>query len=119
MTECDDKKKEKNISKIHKVLAHPKPDILKYFFRNSSENDQETLKIIDEVLDKYEVCKKFQKSPSRPKVSLPVSNDFNECVALDLKEMRTNKEYILYCICTFSRLTRGIILKDKKTQTQL
>ena len=31
--------------------------------------------------------------------------------------MKGNKGYILYCICTFSRLTRGVIIKDKKPST--
>ena len=67
--------------------------------------------------DNCEVCKRFKKSPNRPKVGLPTSSDFNEVVALDLKERNNNKEYILYCICTFSRLTRGVIIKDKKPDT--
>ena len=115
MEECDPNKKK--ITKIHKVLAHPKGEILKHFFKNSSDNDKETLQIVDEVHEKCDICRKFRKSPSRPKVGLPVSEDFNEVVALDLKERRTNKEYILYCICTFSRLTRAIIIKDKKPHT--
>ena len=117
LTECEFKEKEKKIKKIHQVLAHPKPEILKNFFKNSSENDKETFNVVDEVHEKCEICRKFQKSPSRPKVGLPVSFDFNECVALDLKERKTNKEYILYCICTFSRLTRGVIIKNKNPDT--
>ena len=115
--ECDPIEKQKKIVKIHKILAHPKAEVLKLFFKNSSDNDDETLKIVEEVSDNCEVCKRFKKSPNRPKVGLPTSSDFNEVVALDLKERNNNKEYILYCICTFSRLTRGVIIKDKKPDT--
>ena len=38
MNDCDRKEKEKKVTKIHKVLAHPHPNILKQFFKNSSEN---------------------------------------------------------------------------------
>ena len=117
LSECDKAEKVKKITKIHKVLAHPLPDILKQFFMNSSDNDKEVLKLIDEVHEKCNVCRKFRKTPSRPKVGLPVSSDFNDVVALDLKERKSNKEYILYCVCTFSRLTRAIIIKDKKPAT--
>ena len=113
MDECDKVEKEKKITKIHKVLAHPLPEILKQFFRNSSDNDKEVLDLVDEVHEKCNICRKFKKSPARPKVGLPVSSDFNECVALDLKERKANKEYILYAICTFSRLTRGVIIKKR------
>ena len=95
MAECDEPEKIKKITKIHQVLAHPPAEILKHFFRNSSENEKEVLKLVDEVTEKCNVCKKLKKTPSRPKVGLPVSCDFNECVALDLKELRGNKEYIL------------------------
>ena len=117
LSECDKAEKVKKITKIHKVLAHPLPDILKQFFMNSSDNDKEVLKLIDEVHEKCNVCRKFRKTPSRPKVGLPVSSDFNDVVALDLKERKSNKEYILYCVCTFSRLTRAVIIKDKKPAT--
>ena len=115
MSDCEKKEKEKRISRIHKVLAHPLPQILKTFFKNSSENDPEVMKIIDEVHEKCEVCRRFRKSPARPKVGLPMSDDFNKVVCMDLKQI--NKKYILYCICTFSRLTRGVIIKDKLPKT--
>ena len=100
ISDCDDNEKRKKIKKIHKVLAHPLPEILKKFFKNSTENDKEVLKIVDQISKACDVCKRFRKTPSRPKVALPVSSDFNQCIALDLKERRKNKEYILYCICT-------------------
>ena len=62
------KMKKKKIRKIHQVLAHPLSEILKKFLRNSSENDPEILRLVDEVNDKCDVCKRFRKSPSRPKV---------------------------------------------------
>ena len=94
MDECDKMEKEKKITKIHKVLAHPLPDILKQFFKNCSDKNKEVLNLVDKVHDKCNVCRRFKKSPARPKVGLPVSSDFNECVALDLKERKSNKEYI-------------------------
>ena len=117
ISECDVDEKKRKIKKIHQVLAHPLPEILKKFFRHSSENDKDVLKLVDEVSNECEICRRFKKTPSRPKVALPVSSDFNQCIALDLAERINNKEYILYCICTFSRLTRGIIIKDKKAST--
>ena len=114
---CTKEDKFKKIKKIHEVMCHPKADVLTNFFLDSTDNDDETLDLIKEVSNKCDVCIKFPKSPSRPKVAFPVSRDFNQCVALDLKENKKNKQYILYCIDTFSRLTRGVIIKDKKPAT--
>ena len=115
LSDCKEEEKLKRIARIHKVLAHPQPRILKKFFNDSSERSPEISKMVDAVTDKCEVCRKFKKSPSKPKVSLPMSDDFNQCVALDLKEL--NKKYILYCVCTFTRLTRGVIIKNKLPKT--
>ena len=52
-------------------MAHPKVEVLNLFFKNSSEIDDEILKIIEEVSDQCEVCRKFKKSPNRLKVGLP------------------------------------------------
>ena len=84
--DCDPIEKKKKIVKIQNILAHPKVEVLNLFFKNSSEIDDEILKIIEEVSDQCEVCRKFKKSPNRLKVGLPTSNDSNEVVALDLKE---------------------------------
>ena len=74
------------MKEIHHVMCHTKPEILKTFFRDSSENDDETMRVIDEVYHACKICKfKFKKSPSKPKVALPVSNNFNQCVSIDLK----------------------------------
>ena len=111
------KEKTKKIKKVHHVMCHPRADILKIFYKDSNENDKETLRAVDEVTNNCKICKfKYKKSPPRPKVALPVSNNFNQSVSIDLKGP-TNKGYILYCVDTFSRLTRGIIIKDKNPST--
>ena len=69
--------------------------------------------MVEEISRKCNVCLRHNRTPSRPKVGLPVANDFNKCVALDLK-IRHNKKPILYAVDTFSRLTRGIIIKNKE-----
>ena len=117
MDDDDQNEKEKKVTKIHKVLAHPLPKILKHFFKNSSENSKDVMKAVDSVAEKCQVCKRFKKTPSIPKVGLPVSSDFNDCVSVDLKVRKGNKGYILYCIDTFSRLTRGVIIKNKNPST--
>ena len=118
LTEADTtKEKMKKIKKIHHIMGHPRDETLKNFYRDSSENDAMTMNMIEEVTNNCQVCRyKYRKTPPRPKVSLPVSRNFNQCVSIDLKGP-FNKKYILYCVDTFSRLTRGIIIKDKNPST--
>ena len=115
--EVDDDEKYKRIQKIHNILCHPRADILKNFFLDSSDNSEETLKMVDKITEDCKVCKfKFKRTPSRPKVGLPVARSFNYCVALDLRGPMNNK-YILYCVDSFSRLTRGLFIPNKQPAT--
>ena len=42
---------------------------------------------ITRVVNDCKICQKFQKSVSRPKVTLPKATDFNQVVTLDLKSI--------------------------------
>ena len=94
--ECTREEKHKKIKKVHQILCHPRENVLKAFYRDSSENDKETLELVEDVSRSCSVCLLHKRTPSRPKVGLPLSRDFNSCVALNLKERRKNKNYILY-----------------------
>ena len=99
-------------------MGHPREETLLSLYKASSDNDKETLKLIKEVSEECEPCQRFKRTPSRPKVGLPLASDFNECIALDLKgPLKSNKKYILYFVDYFSRLTRGVIIKDKNPDT--
>ena len=117
MDDDHQKEKERKVTKIHEVLAHPLTQILKHFFRNSSDNKKKIMEAVDAITDQCNVCRRFRKSPSRPKVGLPLSSEFNNCVAVDMKVKKGNKGYLLYCINTFSRLTRGVIINNKNPNT--
>ena len=58
-----------------------------------------------------------KRTPSKPKVGMPLATDFNECVALDLRGPIDNKKYILYFVDCFTRLTRGVLIRDKTPAT--
>ena len=60
------------------------------------------------------MCSQFKKSPPRPRVGLPAANDFNEIVGLDLKVVDQKRgHYILWMVDLFSKLIKGVFLKDK------
>ena len=47
-------------------------------------------------------------------MAIPRATDFNSIVTFDLKEM--DKKYILWIVCTFTRMMIGVVLKDKKAE---
>lgn len=110
---------EKKVMKVHKMMRHASPGLMYSLFKNSGENKVERgdKKIFDDIPKKCDICLQHKKTPSRPKTGLPRAMEFNEVVSLDLKEFREDNVHVMYCVCEFSKLTRGKIVKDKKPET--
>ena len=45
-------------------------------------------KVIQETVETCYICRKFKKTPTRPKVAIPKATTTNEVVSMDLKEMK-------------------------------
>ena len=72
-------------SKLHRQFAHPTPERLIKIIRNSGKNNKELEKEVNYVSQKCITCIKFKKTKPRPVVCMPMANEFNEIVAMDLK----------------------------------
>ena len=66
-------------------MCHPSEPTLKKFFKDTVDDDEETQRVIEEVCRSCMVCLRHKKTPPKPKAGLPVSQDFNKVVSLDLK----------------------------------
>ena len=53
-------------------------------------------------------------SKSRPVVAIPSASDFNAVVTMDSKEF--SKMCILWMICTFTKIIKGMVIKNKKNE---
>ncbi|CAG2236725.1 unnamed protein product [Mytilus edulis] len=67
---------------------------------------------VDEITEGCDVCKKYKKTPARPVVSLPLATEFNEVVAVDLKEWKPNT-YFLHLIDIATRFSLATVIKRK------
>ena len=63
--------------------------------------------------DNCEFCLKFKKPFSRPVVSFPMSDRFNEYVSMDLKEVEKGKVWILHLIDAAARYTAACLMRIK------
>ena len=48
-------------------------------------------------------------------VAIPRASDFNTVVTFDLKEF--GKLYVLWMVCVFTKMIKGMVMKDKKAET--
>lgn len=78
------------IRKVHKQFAYPSAKRLKSLLKDAGGYSEEHMVCVDRVTENCELCKQYKKTPARPVVSLPLATDFNEVVATDLKEWKSN-----------------------------
>ena len=90
----------KQIKKIHENLAHKSEDQLLHAYRNAGKLTKKVREFIKIVTSRCNVCKKYKKSFPKPKVTLPKVTDFNQVVAIDLKQF--DNKYVLWCVCSFT-----------------
>lgn len=111
-------KREKAL-KLHKQFSHASKDKLCKLVKESKGFcDPEFLEILSKCCDDCELCQKFKKPPLRPVVGMPLANDFNQVVCMDLKEHVHNKSWVLHLIDAFSRYSAACIVTSK-TQEEI
>ena len=101
--------------KLHKVLAHASAEKICKLLKEAGKEDKELNKEITKVVNNCHVCKTIRRAPPKPKVCLPLSSAFNECVAMDIKFIEGN--IVLHLIDTFTRLSTAAHLKNKAAPT--
>ena len=110
----------KEVIKLHKYFAHRNARKLWDNLFQPAGRMKGKKRLVMEFLDQCEVCRKYRRTPSRPKVGLPKSKDVNEVVSIDLKILKKsgNKDVaILYLHDEFSKLIKGQVVNDKKADT--
>ena len=105
----------KKVKRIHEVTNHKGEEQLIWAYRNANMLNDEIRKTIKKVIINCKVCQKFKRSLGRPKVAIPRVTDFNQIVAIDLKQ--TKSKYILWMVCSFTRFISGVVLPNKRMET--
>ena len=102
--------------KIHKQFAHPTQPKMTNLPRDANMWKVEYESIMNDMYERCETCRRFQRTPSKPVVCVPLASRFNESVAMDLKVL-SHGSYILYLIDMFTRFTKAVFLNNKRPPT--
>ena len=78
--------------------------------------------IIENVIGNCTTCLPKRSRSAKPHGTLPKAMDFNAIISVDLKELKpeyrkNGYRYILYSVDEFSKLMKGIIIKDKEAES--
>ena len=106
----------KNVAlKLHKQFGHAPYEKLRKLLMNTEYGNGDLLREIQNTVRDCETCKRFKKPNSKPIVSLPLADRFNEVVAMDLKTWNGN--YFLVLVDIFTRYCSAVVIYDKKPDT--
>ena len=111
----DDEKSQ--VDKVHRYFGHRSGRRIWELYAKADQLKGKRKEVLD-IIDKCKICSQLKKAPNRPKVGLPVANNFNEVCGMDLKIVNKDKgEYILWIVDLFSKLIKGKFIKNKKPAT--
>ena len=79
--------------------------------------DKRTTKIIEDVVDNCDICKRFKKTPPRPKVAMPKATSTNEVISINLKEKRSHGKHILYICDEFCGYISAQVVNNKNPES--
>ena len=109
--------KNKDLLKLHRQYAHPSVRRLKLLLKDANFEDKESFKLIEEITDNCDLCKKYRRTPSRPVTCIPLAREFNEVVAMDLKVWDFKKNiYFLHLIDMATRFSVSTVIYKKEKQ---
>ena len=111
---------EKNLFKLHKQFGHCSCPKLLQLLKNAYSDLEvnEVNNSLEKLVDKCDICLRYGRSALKPVAALPLSTEFNGCVAMDLHELTILGRNIWYfhIIDVFSRFSAAGIVRTKKKE---
>ena len=117
MEDLNEKDLRNQVQKVHKNLCHKSEKQMIKLFLMAGKLNKRTRNVIRDVVEQCQVCRKFKKTPPRPKVAMSKAVTTNQVVSLDLKEVRKEKKHILYCVDEFSGYIVAEVINNKEPET--
>ena len=108
---------EAQVKKVHHVLGHPSRQAFTNHLKATNMNIPNLDTILNKLYKSCSTCLQFHKAHVKPKVSLPLANDFNETITLDLKIWPKYGKVVFYIIDAFTRFCQSHPIPDKTPET--
>ena len=106
----------KKAMKLHRQFAHASKERLIRLLKNGGCSDKEFIDAIEECCNNCQFCQKYKQAKPKPIVGLPKSEQFNEVVVMDLKEVQKGKLWILHLIDSHTRYIATSLIKSKRKE---
>lgn len=103
----------KIILKLHKQFGHPTSDKLNSMLKKSGINTEIIENLVQRVTNDCSACVKYKRPVHKPIVALPLANNFNDVLAVDLHQLENNLWY-LHMMDIFTKFSSACIVKSKQ-----
>ena len=105
--------------KIYKQFAHCSSEKLNALLREAGVSV--TVDRVKSVIHDCDVCQRFGRALPRPVVGLPLAQEWNHTVSLDLHEVSGSGHslWYLHMIDVFSRLSVAVFITNKRPTTNI
>ena len=117
MVDMDKYELRRHVLKVHKNLGHKSQKQLFLLFKMAEQYDSRTKEAIEKVVEECNICRRFKKTPPRPKIAMSKATTSNKVVSLDLKEFKKENKHVLYMVYEFSGYMKGEVINNKKPET--
>ena len=101
----------KKALKLHRRFAHAKSKKIIQLLKTADIKDLELESELTKLDEECEFCLRYRRVHPRPRVSLPLATQFNELVAMDLKDIEDVK--VLHCIDYVTRFSSAFPVSSK------
>ena len=104
--------------KLHRQFGHPRSVKLQSLCFDAGVHDKDFFRMLDSVKETCDVCKRHRRRLPRPVVGFGMARDFNDVVALDLKQWGPGV-WFCHMIDLATRYSACVVVKSKDKQTIL
>lgn len=101
------------LMKLHRQFGHAAYEKLGSLLKDAGVSSKATFDLLKTVVKDCKICQKFKRAPPKPAVCLPLANEFNEVVAMDLHELGPSLWY-LHFIDLFTRYSAATLITSKR-----
>ena len=101
--------------KLHQQFGHPPHKKLAALVKSAGCEDARFVELLKDVALKCETCTKYGRPSPRPIVGMSLSREFNETIAMDLKQIAGR--LILHMIDLTTRYSMAVVVPNKRKDT--
>ena len=112
LDDVDEAERHEILLKLHRQFAHPSKRRLMALLKDAGVWKNDYLDILLTIEENCQLCKSYTKTPPLPVVSLPMAHEYNEKVAMDLKQLKGR--WILHMIDMWARYTVSVFINRKR-----